>query len=293
MENLDKSGSTWSITRRRVVGGIAGLGLAGLVKGEIAAQTCDPAATACTDPVIPIPNQKKRVVIRDETDTLTSQQIDELVTVIRIQIDRDFTPVWGISASVEKWLTGTPAPEDSWRVIIRNVTDSGHDIDTCGTGSFLNAPIADVVMDCFSTLVHAVSHECLEMLANPFNTKVHRFDPPPEPQKAGSPAPTPTPADCFAPRIPKKALYEHEICDPCKSIDAGYTINCRKVSDFVVPAYFDPYPSNDPKQRYSFVGGVTQPLTPSLLGYQNYSLIDTGESWVYEHLASGLNTRKR
>lgn len=261
------------VTRRRFLSGIAGIGAAGLANGDISAQTASPVATPCPDPVISTKNAQIQVVLRDYTTVLTDAEMDTLVSVIGTQIKRDFAPIWGVDASVIKWQVDVPITDGQWQVkILSGKIDSGHDIDST------NVPYAEVLYDYdqydLNQLTHVVSHECLEMLTNPYGVKLHLLDAPPSAQYQG------------------KVLYHHEICDPCASFAAGYKIQCYTVSDFVLPSYFEPVPASSGNARFSLVGGVTQPRTPMLLGYQYYDLLTLGEPWIYDYRTPPLVPRE-
>ncbi len=256
-------------TRRKFLGGLAGLSAAGALGGRAFGKAGDASPTPCTDAVINVKNQLFHIVLRDYTNKVSDGDMDTLVSVIGTQLTRDFSPIWGIRASVSKSIPGTPTPTGAWQVKIQpGISDGGHAVEE-------KVPWAEVPYeDNLDLLTHFVSHETLEMLANPFQSKFHLLD---APREAA---------------IQELVLYPHEICDPCQSLAAGYNIDCRTVSDFVLPSYFEPFPSQDANPRYSFAGGVTQPRTPMLLGLQKYRLVTVGDSWVYDHPTSGLMTKK-
>jgi hypothetical protein len=76
------------------------------------------------------------------------------------------------------------------------------------------------------------SHEVLEMLADPFGSRL----------KAAA---HPTRAD-------QRVRYLLEVCDPCLSV--YYAVNGISVSDFYTPRYFDPVRFSG--TRYSFTGEI-------------------------------------
>ena len=81
------------------------------------------------------------------------------------------------------------------------------------------------------------SHECLEMLADPFGD---RMIPGPSIRKGR-----------------ERVSYLVEVCDPPESEEFAYTVNDVLVSDFITPAYYDPVKVEG--VRYSFTGAVEHP----------------------------------
>jgi hypothetical protein len=81
------------------------------------------------------------------------------------------------------------------------------------------------------------SHECLEMLADPFGDRM-------------IPGPS-------IKRGEGRVSYLVEVCDPPESEEFAYTVNDVLVSDFITPSFFDPMKVEG--VRYSFTGAVKHP----------------------------------
>ena len=81
------------------------------------------------------------------------------------------------------------------------------------------------------------SHECLEMLADPFGD---RMIPGPSIERGEG-----------------RVSYLVEVCDPPESEEFAYTVNDVLASDFITPSFYDPV--TVPGVRYSFTGAVKRP----------------------------------
>jgi hypothetical protein len=109
------------------------------------------------------------------------------------------------------------------------------------------------------------SHECLEMLADPFAS-----------QKKTGPSLRPDQG---------RVDYLMEICDPCEDPAYAYSVNGVTVSDFYTPHYFDPVAA--PSGRYSYSGAIRQPLQILPNGYLSWF---TQDGMVYQALADANGT---
>src|SRR5439155_6383524 len=70
------------------------------------------------------------------------------------------------------------------------------------------------------------SHECLEMLADPFGSRLQAADLLDQAVGMGL--------------APSRVRYLVEVCDPCESAEFAYSVSGVLVSDFYTPSYFDP-----------------------------------------------------
>ncbi len=110
----------------------------------------------------------------------------------------------------------------------------------------------------------AASHEVLEMLADPFGSRL---------VPGGSPK-------------PGQGLVEMlvEVCDPVGSPDLAYTVNGVLVSDFITPNYHDP--TAVPGVRYSFSGAIQRPRDIAPGGYLSWRDPTTEEWWTWSWIGS-------
>lgn len=132
---------------------------------------------------------------------LSTKSINRYVDAQRIQLKRDFTPIWGIEANLV-----TEGPADMSMEIHNDILDflpdgvfdlimGFHTADGFGLVGIVESSMAG------TSWTHTASHELLEMLENP------------------------------------KALNgPHEVCDPVSPL--YYNINGVRLSDFVYPNYY-------------------------------------------------------
>lgn len=149
---------------------------------------------------------------------------------IQKQIVRDFEPVWNAPATIDAFATLDDVPVGYWPIIVvEAVAHGGQHRDRNGQ------PFA--LIEGGTSWSLAASHEALEMLADPFGSRLIA---------GASPAPG-----------QGRVEFLVEICDPCEDDDFAYTVNGVLVSDFYTPNYFDPVTAAG--VRYSFTGALTAP----------------------------------
>jgi hypothetical protein len=210
------------------------------------------------------------------TRDISTSNLLQVAAAVQKQVTRDFGPLWGIRASVNAFDRLSDVPSDYHPVVLFGEADElmsqlEFEIGDVGaarlveqfqsgrlvglhTNAFTRQPFALIkVYDGWSV---AVSHEVLEMLADPYGNRLiaarHLSDP------------------------DERVKYLMEICDPCQTV--GYTVNGWKMSDFYTPRYFDPVPNS--AAFYSFTGAVESPLHVLDGGY--ISWIDPRDSGLYQ-----------
>jgi hypothetical protein len=190
------------------------------------------------------------VALVSETDAV---QLDDLSTVsaaMQKQVTRDFGPIWNVDATVDAFDSLDSVPVDYWPVIVAD------DINQPGAAGFHTddhgQPFALVQVDDNWPLT--VSHETLEMLADPFGNRTIAGLPP-----DGAPDPIGS---------LDRVTYLVEVSDPCEDAQFSYNSNGIAVSDFITPNYYDPTASGG--VRYSFTGSITAPHTVLEGGYVSF-----------------------
>jgi hypothetical protein len=173
------------------------------------------------------------IALVSEDDAVPARELMRVAAALDKQVTRDFGPLWGVLATVDPVLGFEDIPVDSWPIIIRDRKGirgaDGIHKDRRGQ------PFALVALTDSWSLT--ASHECLEMLADPFGD---RMVPGPSLKKGQG-----------------RVSYLVEVCDPPESAEFAYTVNDVLVSDFITPAYYDPVKSSG--VRYSFTGAVEHP----------------------------------
>jgi hypothetical protein len=200
----------------------------------------------------------------------------QVAAAVQKQVTRDFTPLWGIPATVDAFADLGSVPSDYHPVVLFG--DPGE--LPSRLEPLLGGPPAQALIDQLASDevggIHltansrqplalasvagawtvTVSHETLEMLADPYgNRLVAAADPLGQAQRVS---------------------YLVEICDPCQS--TWYTVNGVPVSDFYTPRYFDPVGVDS--VRYSFTGALGYPLEILEGGYLTW--IDPRDSGLYQ-----------
>jgi hypothetical protein len=171
------------------------------------------------------------------------------------QVIRDFAPLWAVNATVDAFESLDEVPLDYWPMVVKD--DIGFDaagihLDKDGQPFALITAEAD--RDVWSL---TASHECLEILADPFGNRTVAGDSPKPDQD--------------------RVMFLVEVCDPSEAAEFGYSINGVLVSDFYTPNYFDPIAST--AVRYSFTGAIKEPRDVLAGGYLSWLNPVSGEWW--------------
>jgi hypothetical protein len=153
------------------------------------------------------------------------------------QVQRDFQPIWEVDATVDAYLKLEDVPTDYWPILVmQNVQGAaGYHEDKDGQ------PFAVVQFGDDWSLT--ASHECLEMLADPWGTRLQAGQLLDQAVQLGQPA--------------RRVRYLVEVCDPGESGQYSYQVNGIQVSDFLTPNFYDPVRSAG--VRYSFTGAIDGP----------------------------------
>jgi hypothetical protein len=168
---------------------------------------------------------------------ISSSDLTRVASALSKQVDRDFQPFWRVDATVDSFVRLEDVPTDYWPIVVmRNVQGAaGYHQDEDGQ------PYAVVEFGDQWSLT--ASHECLEMLADPFGRRLRAGNLLDQAVQLGLPA--------------KRVRYLVEVCDPSESGEFSYQVNGIQVSDFYTPHFFEPVPT--PGVRYSFTGAIGAP----------------------------------
>jgi len=200
------------------------------------------------------------IAIQNLSTVLTDAQVQAAAAAMQIQLDRDFQPAWGSSATV-LFLTKTqPVPLNVWPIYILDNTDTAGALgyhDESRKGVPFGRIFAKTCMQYGYSWTVTLSHELLEMMANP-NINLTVFNQ--TTNTAGT-------------------IYFHEIGDACEDDSFGYTINGILVSDFVYPSWFDPY-QVAPGTKYDQTGHCTAPFQVLHNGYVSIFNVSRGSGWT-------------
>ena len=173
------------------------------------------------------------VALVADTDSVSAREITRVAAALAKQVTRDFGPLWGVLATVDPVFSLEDVPVDYWPIVLRDK------IKVPGADGFhkdrFGQPFARMSLTDSWSLT--ASHECLEMLADPFGDRM-------------IPGPS-------VKRGQERVSYLVEVCDPPESEEFAYTVNDVLVSDFITPSFYDPVKVEG--VRYSFTGAVKHP----------------------------------
>ncbi|PYS88966.1 MAG: hypothetical protein DMF64_18860 [Acidobacteria bacterium] len=202
---------------------------------------------------------KPRVAFMNHSPLMKDADLARIVRALQIQVTRDFAPIWGVDAELlfnPKW---AQAPPGAWQIVLLDTSDVADDLgyhDETDEGLPLGKVFVKSDLDAGSSVSATVSHELLEMLADPDVNGVHWIERP-----KGEPI-----------------LYAVEVCDPVEADQYGYEIDGVLVSDFVTPAYFETFHKYNSVQ-FDFRRHLTRPLEILADGYMSVCSVRTGARW--------------
>jgi hypothetical protein len=198
----------------------------------------------------------RQLALVSESNLIPRGDVSKVSAALQKQANRDFAPIWDISATVDAFDKLEDVPPGYWRMIIRD--DIGVP-EAAGIHEDENGQPFALIMSSsdLDTWSLTASHEAFEMLVDPFGNRVEAGDSP-KPDQG-------------------RVNFLVEVCDPCEAADFGYSVNGILVSDFYTPHYFDPVTA--PGVRYDFAGAITEPRQMLKGGYLSWEDPGTGHWW--------------
>ncbi len=152
-------------------------------------------------------------IVNESSRAIAGASLDEVARALQVQIDRDFTPVWGVAATIAAFGAGKKMPAEFWplRLVDQPVGGLGIHLDRH------HHPYAEIMATPDWSVT--ASHEMVEMLVDPLG---HTFISSPD----------------IDPHSDHHLVhYLVEVADPCEIW--SYDIGGVAVSDFVTPDYYD------------------------------------------------------
>jgi hypothetical protein len=201
---------------------------------------------------------------------VTPEKLGAVGAALQKQVTRDFAPAWGQPATVAAFFDGA-APPGYWEIRIKRRVGADGTLGYHHQQHHEPAAVVEHTRDWPLT----ASHELLEMLADPWGSRLIVADDP-----RGTNA---------------RVRVLVEACDPCENF--SYSVDGIEVSDFVLPAYYGPrrwnYAGKPPggHERYSFTGAVAAPLSLARGGY--LSFVDPKGVWWQQRWFGARRTVKR
>lgn len=191
------------------------------------------------------------IAIVDDTKSIPHTDLARLVGSLNSQIQNDFSSIWHVIATVGFYPEG---PSSTWAIHIQNQLDDPNALGYHTDDG--NQPIAFVELtEDYSV---TVSHEMLEMLADPFGNRT---------TSARLPAGAENSYARFG-LANQYALVQYlvETCDPPEA--ASYPIAGIEVSDFLLPPWYRSAPG--PGYTYSHTGACSKPRQVADGGYVSF-----------------------
>ena len=164
--------------------------------------------------------QRIHVDVINASTLVGAAEVRRCLAALRVQLARDFAPVWGRTAKLRYVGAREKANPGAWQMVLldhRDADDGYHELTREGLP--LGRVFVREARKCPSGWTSTASHELLELIANPDTTQTVFVEAPGR-----------------GPRI-----YPQEVCDPVQDDRFTYEIDGVPVSDFVYPAWFDPW----------------------------------------------------
>ena len=202
----------------------------------------------------------RHVALVSETKRTTPSEVSRVGAALQKQASRDLGPSWNVQATVDAFSRLEDVPVGYWPIVIMD------NINTPGAAGVHEdkdgQPFALVQFSQGWSLT--ASHECLEMLVDPFGNRL----------VAGK---SPKPGQ-------GRVEFLVEVADPSEERSFAYTVNGITVSDFYTPHFFDPVVNA--AVRYSFTGAVKKPRQVLKGGYLSWHDPVT-DHWFQETFFAG------
>jgi hypothetical protein len=204
------------------------------------------------------------IAIVNESTVVTDATLAPIVAALQKQVSNDFAPVWGVDAKVILVPKATKIDPAYWVLAILDDSDQAgalgyHDITAAGMP--LGKVFARADIQNGSSLSVTISHELLEILADPFIQNVVLV----EQTRQGA-------------HLHKDLIVALEVCDACEDDKYGYQIDGVLVSDFVHPKWFDAF--STPAGKYDQCGYLADPLRLLPGGYIGVINWTTSAQWT-------------
>jgi hypothetical protein len=157
------------------------------------------------------------IAITNVSTCLTDPQVEAILPALQKQVSDEFKAYWEQDCTLSFVPKGQPLIAGWWQIIISDNPDQAgalgyHELTSAGAP--LGKVFARLDLDIGSLWTVTLSHELLEMLADPWiNWCAMGSD---------------------------SKIYALEVCDAVEADDLGYSIDGVRVSDFVTPAWFEP-----------------------------------------------------
>jgi hypothetical protein len=185
------------------------------------------------------------VAVLNQSALVAVEEVEAVFAALQAQVHRDLATTWGIDAQLSLVRPGDTPPDKTWWFHLQDKVGAPgvlayHDVNAAGLPR-ARVGVTDSINSGLPWSV-AASHTLLQLLANPKGNVVVMQ------------------GDRFIPQ---------EICWPCPGERWAYLIDGIKVSDFVLPAWYDGY-RKERSARFDHCGHISEPYQVLPGGYMKY-----------------------
>jgi hypothetical protein len=198
----------------------------------------------------------------NESHAVSDDEVRTAISALQTQVHRDFLPAWAVDADLSL-VSSDEHPSGAWRIIVLDNSDQAgalgyHDVTIEGLP--LGKVFAQTTMNYGGNWTVTASHELLEMLGDPGINRAVFVPPTHHPNREG-------------------VIFAYENCDACEADEFGYEIDDVRVSDFVFPAWFEPFRASGSTQ-FDFCNHINAPFELLSGGYIGVYEVLTGRGWT-------------
>src|SRR5215470_7654052 len=191
------------------------------------------------------------IAITNASTVLSDKQVEACISALQKQASIDFRAYWDLECQLTFLSKSENLASGWWQIVVLDDPDQAGVLgyhELTGNGTPLGKVFAGLDLRRGSSWTATMSHELLEMLADPWiNWCAQGFD---------------------------GRVYALEVCDPVEADELGYMIDGVLVSDFVTPAWFEQTRAD----RVDFKRRISRPLELGKGGY--IGVLDPGKGWT-------------
>ena len=191
------------------------------------------------------------IAITNASTCLSDAQVEAVLPALQKQVTDEFQAYWELDCTLSFLSKDQPLTQGWWQIVVMDNPDQAGALgyhELTSQGAPLGKIFAQLDLDSGSSWTATLSHELLEMLADPW-------------------------INWCAVGTDSK-IYALEVCDAVEADNLGYFIDGVLVSDFVTPAWFEPTCAD----RMDFKQHLAKELELARGGY--ISIFDPPNGWT-------------
>lgn len=191
------------------------------------------------------------IAITNASTCLSDAQVEAVLPALQKQVTDEFQAYWELDCTLSFLSKDQPLTQGWWQIVVTDDPDQAGALgyhELTSQGAPLGKIFAQLDLDSGSSWTATLSHELLEMLADPW-------------------------INWCAVGTDSK-IYALEVCDAVEADNLGYFIDGVLVSDFVTPAWFEPTCAD----RMDFKQHLAKELELARGGY--ISIFDPPNGWT-------------